>query len=313
MKKLILLFTAIVIFQLINNAQTITDIDGNVYHSITIGSQKWMVENLNVTRLNDSTIIPNVTDGKAWAALSTPGVCIYDNTANADTIKAYGRLYNWYTINTGKLCPVGWHVPTSVEFRILLNYLGGNFCSNQIKEAGFAHWQPNPYDSLASNSTGFTALPGGFRDDIEPYDVLHPGKFIGKGQSAWFLSSSVYDQQNALALGMTYLYNHIDVNYISKIDGVSIRCLNDNDTYIGVKITNEFKIFPNPAKNKITLEVYDNTAKQAILYNLNGQIVQNYYINQGINTIDISNLSKGIYIIQIPTQSGISIQKLVKE
>jgi uncharacterized protein (TIGR02145 family) len=84
---------------------TVTDVDGNVYHTVTIGGQTWMVENLRTTKYNDNTAIPKVTDATAWAALTTPGVCTYNNTDNADTINTYGRLYNWYTVSTGKLAP----------------------------------------------------------------------------------------------------------------------------------------------------------------------------------------------------------------
>jgi hypothetical protein len=92
------------------DAGTVTDIDGNVYQAVKIGNQVWTVENLRTTRYNDGTAIPYVTDNSAWANLTTPGYCYYfnDSTANADK---YGVLYNWYTVNTGKLSPAGWHVP----------------------------------------------------------------------------------------------------------------------------------------------------------------------------------------------------------
>jgi uncharacterized protein (TIGR02145 family) len=310
MKNLVLILIAMVLFPLLNNAQTVTDIDGNVYHSVTIGSQEWMVENLRATRLNDSTIIPNVTDGKAWAALSTPGVCTYNNTTITDTIKAYGRLYNWYTVNTGKLCPIGWHVPSSDEFKTLMNYLGGNFCGNQLKEAGFAHWQTSPYDSLASNSTGFSALPGGYRDIIEPDDVLHPGKFVGMWQAALFWSFTAYDSQNAFLFGMTYLYNHVDVFYVPKVKGNSVRCLNDNDTYVGTQINDDLEIYPNPASEKLFIK---NTPSNSYIYIYNLQGEKVIFLHNISDFIDISNLKKGIYMLKLFNSEKFCIKKFVKQ
>ena len=105
------------------NYGSVTDIDGNNYKTIQIGTQTWIDGNLKTTRYNDGTVIPNVTDIYAWEALTTPGFCWYDN--NEDTNKAtYGALYNWFAVNTGKLCPVGWHVPTDAEWTTLTTYLG---------------------------------------------------------------------------------------------------------------------------------------------------------------------------------------------
>ena len=102
---------------------TVTDIDGNVYHLITIGTQVWLVENLKTTRYNDGAPIPLVTDSAAWSLLTTPGYCWYNNDiANKNP---NGALYNWFAVNTGKLAPTGWHVPTDAEWTILTTFLGG--------------------------------------------------------------------------------------------------------------------------------------------------------------------------------------------
>ena len=102
----------------------VVDIDGNVYHTVTIGTQVWMVENLKTTKYNDGTAIPLVTDNTAWGALTTPGYCWYNNDS-ATYKNTYGALYNWYAVNTGKLAPTGWHVPTDSEWTVLTTYLGG--------------------------------------------------------------------------------------------------------------------------------------------------------------------------------------------
>ena len=138
---------------------TVTDVDGNVYHTVVIGTQEWMVENLKTTKYNDSTAIPNVTDGPTWSALTTPAYCWYTN--DAATYKAtYGALYNWYTVNTGKLAPTGWHVPTDAEWTTLTTYIGGETVAGGKLKATGTWSSPN---TGATNETGFSALPGGCR------------------------------------------------------------------------------------------------------------------------------------------------------
>ena len=122
----------------------VIDIEGNVYSVIQIGTQIWKAENLKTTKYNDNSDIPNVTDNNTWIALSTPGFCWYNN--DASTYKnTYGALYNWYAVNTDKLCPSGWHVPSDDEFTTFTNFLGDiNYAGGKIKEAVTVHWSsPN--------------------------------------------------------------------------------------------------------------------------------------------------------------------------
>jgi len=155
----------------------ITDKDGNVYTSIAIGTQVWMVENLKTTKYNDGTDIPEVTEGGQWRTLTTGAYCWYDN--DASTYKTpYGALYNWWVVNTGKLCPSGWHVPTDVDMNTLITFLGGiDMAGNKLKEKGIAHW--NTFNTAATNESGFTALPGGTRDGAG-------GGFVSLGNIAWY-------------------------------------------------------------------------------------------------------------------------------
>ena len=139
-----------------NYSGTVTDFDGNVYKTVTIGTQTWMAENLMAERYNDGTWMPFVTNKTVWDTLTTSGYCWYGN----DKLKwaaIYGALYNWYTVNTGNLCPTGWHVPTDTEWTTLTDYLGGeSVASPKLKETNTIHWN-GPVDS---NETGFSALPG---------------------------------------------------------------------------------------------------------------------------------------------------------
>src|SRR5674476_633708 len=117
-----------------DSSNTVTDIEGNVYHTVKIGTQTWMVENLKTTKYKDGTAIPLVTDNKVWINLPTPAYCWYDN--DATTYKnTYGALYNWYAVNTGKLAPTGWHIPTDAEWTTLQNYVGGELVAGDKMKA----------------------------------------------------------------------------------------------------------------------------------------------------------------------------------
>lgn len=108
------------------DAGTVTDIDGNVYHAIKIGNQVWTVENLSVTKYNDGSLIPLDTSAVTWDSAKTLKYCFNENTTNAESIKKYGALYNWYVVspvNSKKIAPTGWHVPTDAEWDTMRNYL----------------------------------------------------------------------------------------------------------------------------------------------------------------------------------------------
>lgn len=137
---------------------TLVDADGYSYKTVAIGKQVWMAENLRTTRFNDLIEIPHVTGYLTWQSHSAPAYCYYDN--DDDYKPVYGALYNWYAVETGKLCPIGWHVPANAEWDTLFNFTGNN-CA-QLKESGIKHWKS---DSGATNETGFTAVPGGARSE----------------------------------------------------------------------------------------------------------------------------------------------------
>lgn len=111
--------------------ETVTDIDGNTYKAVTIGSQTWMAENLKTTKYNDGTSVPLITDFTEWFGLNTPAYCWYDNS-EANNKETFGALYNWYAVETGKLCPTGWHVPSDDDWQTLVLYIDPD------AEAGFS-------------------------------------------------------------------------------------------------------------------------------------------------------------------------------
>ena len=193
---------------------TITDADGNVYTSVTIGTQEWMVENLKTSKYSDGTSIPNVIGNTDWSSLSTGAWSHYDNDNQYDTI--YGKLYNWYTVETGKLCPTGWHVPTDAEWTILTDYLTANGHSgaegNALKST--SGWS----SGNGTDDYGWLGLPGGSR--------LNLGYFYDIGDYGYWWSSPEYDASNAW-----YRYLNEDDKFYSysslKRHGFSVRCLKD--------------------------------------------------------------------------------------
>jgi uncharacterized protein (TIGR02145 family) len=194
----------------------LTDNDGNLYKTVRIGNQLWMAENLKTTKYNDGTSISLVTENSEWFSLTTPGYCWYNNdvTNKAD----HGALYNWYTVNTGKLAPAGWHVPTDAEWTTLGNYLGGDpVAGGKLKEAGLAHWHsPN---TGATNETGFSALPGGYRHDA--------GTFDSQSNYGYWWSATAYDASQTWFRSLYYDVGNLS-RYISlKRCGSSVRLLRD--------------------------------------------------------------------------------------
>jgi uncharacterized protein (TIGR02145 family) len=196
---------------------SMTDQDGNVYKTVTIGTQTWMAENLRTTKYNDGTEIPNVTDIGEWSGLTSGAYCNYNNATNIDTIATYGRLYNWYAVNTGELAPNGWHVPTDDEWTTLTTYLGGDAsASDKIKETGTLHWEGS--NSTATNESGFTAIPGGHR--------YKDGLFKTIGQLSLWWSSTEYDLY-AWGRHVSNLSTVLGKPLADKEDGFSIRCVKD--------------------------------------------------------------------------------------
>lgn len=191
---------------------SVTDIDRNVYKTIQIGTQIWMAENLKTTKYNDGLYIPLETNNTSWSNLTTPGYCWYGNdTSNKAT---YGALYNWYTVNTGKLCPTGWHAPTKDDWNTLLTYVNDN--GGKLKETGTTHWDsPN---GGATNESGFTALPGGFRYSGIYYNIRAVGSWWSATDFSFNAAGTIYLGAQSFGYG-----NQND----SKNFGHSIRCIKD--------------------------------------------------------------------------------------
>jgi uncharacterized protein (TIGR02145 family) len=195
---------------------SVSDNDGNTYGTVKIGTQIWMAENLKTTKLNDGTPIPNVTDGTEWQNSITPAYCWYNND-NANK-PVYGALYNWYTVNTGKLCPADWHVPSDAEWYVLFGYLGG-LDAGRMKEAGTAHWLSPNFG--ATNDSKFSALPAGQRAYTD---------FYGIHEGAHFWTTDAFDLGSAYCHSLYYKASKVDsdghdMSIFENNRGNSVRCI----------------------------------------------------------------------------------------
>ncbi len=201
----------------------ITDIDGNIYTSVLIGDQEWMVQNLRTSKFNDGTAIPfkYMVDNATWEGLTTPAYCWYNDDPTNAFFKEYGNLYNGYVAdaasNGGKnVCPVGWHVPNEADWSTLVTYLGGQDIANgHLKatgtiESGTGLWfSPN---TGATNQSGFTALPGGSRWNSGFLDIGNTAKFWSSGFYMFWIKNDSYCE----GLYVAPIYN-----------GYAIRCIRD--------------------------------------------------------------------------------------
>jgi len=190
---------------------TVTDVDGNTYSSVVIGTQTWMSENLRTTKYNDGTAIPDVTDNATWAALTTPAYCWYNNDA-ATYKNKYGALYNGYTVETGKLCPTGWHVPTNAEWATLMNNLGGLYFSAEPLKSTIG-WDDEVGNG--TNLTGFNAIPSLYREEYDG-TFYTPDAWGGADARFWGRDCEIQLDD------VLYIYSSS-----SKNSGFSVRCVKD--------------------------------------------------------------------------------------
>ena len=291
MKKIILLSLAITsgYFAI---AQTIKDVDGNIYNTVSIGTQTWLKEDLKVSKLNDGTS-PNNSNA-------------YGRSSNG-----YGSLYNAKWVETNKVCPIGWHIPNDDDWNTLINYLGGkSVAGGKLKESGVSHWSdPN---KGADNSSGFTGLPGGYWEPVGD-------KLYEVGGSAYWWSSTINkynldpDSYGLIKLSFDTTKVEIVKSFgLSSYNFFSIRCIKDIGTgFNEINNLDKVKIYPNPAKASFTI----NNEGIAIvkIYSSNGALVQEIKV-LGKERISVADLSAGLYVVQITTENGVvTSQRLLVE
>jgi uncharacterized protein (TIGR02145 family) len=216
---------------------TVNDVDGNTYSTIGIGSQIWMAENLKTTKYNDGTLIPLVFDTYSWSDRFSSGYCWYNNDAVTYKV-SYGALYNWYTVSSNKLCPIGWYVPTDEEWTTLETYLiakgynyDGTTTGNKIAKSLSSNsgWTSSTITGSVGNidypakrnATSFSALPGGGRNSIGTFS------YIGYGGEWWSATEST-DVANAIWRFIYSSDSKLGRNSTRKNSGFSVRCVKHN-------------------------------------------------------------------------------------
>jgi uncharacterized protein (TIGR02145 family) len=313
-----LLSIGFIFLTLLSNAQLVTDIDGNNYSTVIIGSQVWMVENLkSIKYCNGDTISSTIPAAFNISNESTPKYqWAYDGIdSNANT---YGRLYTWYTVtDIRNICPTGWHVPSIDEWTVLSDYLTNNGYGYEGSGydiakslASSSGWIIADYpgnvgnDQASNNSSGFTALPGGSRYDY--------GSFVGIGDECYWWSSTEDTANYAWIRHLESYWMNFTYGSFPKNFGHSVRCIEDNIPSSNNSINrDEMIIYPNPAKEKLYLKNINQTNALIMIYDLQGKLV----LCKQIDTyfIDISNLRKGIYVLKMTGSRNVLINKFIKE
>lgn len=282
-------------------AQTITDYDGNVYNTVTIGTQTWMKENLKALHYSDGSAITEVF--------------AYGNEES--NVANYGRLYTWNAAMKNSLletaqgvCPSGWHMPTVAEYDVLINFLGGeSVAGGKMKEAGTTHWiDPN---TGATDESGFTALPGGF------YFNSSVG-FLKLGEYAKFWTSSQVNGAPTSAYNLYLRFDQAEANNETgneKELGASVRCL-EGQGAVGIIHQNQgnsFGVYPNPANNFATITLPKNSGStSAILLDASGKMVFSLILTEINSKIDMSFLNKGVYFLKINSDNISKTEKIIK-
>lgn len=196
----------------------VRDIDGYLYGTVVVGNDIWMRHNLRTTKLCDGTRIQLVTNPEEWAAIKSPAYTWYDNTLLGN--EPYGALYNWYAVESGKLCPTGWHVPTDIDWKYLINALpydpiSKSYIGGQMKDQTSRYW--NLPNTGATNVSLFCAIPAGMRDKS--------GVFYKLGDNAYFWSSTPVNQTSIYYYVLSHDKQSLDRYFTNKNCGFSVRCI----------------------------------------------------------------------------------------
>jgi uncharacterized protein (TIGR02145 family) len=220
--------------EMIDCAGFVADVDSNYYQTVQIGNQVWMAENLRTIRYNDGTDITHLPDSAAWTNTVSGAYCYYNNTTNADSIRKFGVMYNWYVIDTKKLAPTGWHIPDTTEWNTLRDYLitngynwNGTTVENRIAKSLAARTDWESWDEegavgcdvTQNNRTGFSALPAGFRG--------HLANFYYLGNYTHWWSSVERDVYRGRDRYLYYSYDILGESSDRKNCGISVRCVKD--------------------------------------------------------------------------------------
>jgi uncharacterized protein (TIGR02145 family) len=194
-------------------AGVVKDVEGNSYETVKVGEQVWFKDNLNTSRFNDGSSIPAVHNAADWFALVSPGWTNYQGSSAYNSID--GKFYNWYAVNSGKLCPKGWHVPTEAEWKALIDHLGGESVAGGKMKQTYLWEAPN---RGADNSSGIEARPAGFKE-VNGYSD-------GKGKvSYWWSSTQKFNTASSVLLNYLSASAHRSDESVKR--GHCVRCIKD--------------------------------------------------------------------------------------
>jgi len=296
----------------------VTDIDGNQYNTVIIGTQEWMKENLKVSKYSDGTPIPQVTDPIAWSNLTTGAWCYYNNDSSVGS--TYGKMYNWYAVagiwqaesnpptlaqiaSRKSLAPSDWNVPSVADWSLLFNYLGGiSIAGGKMKEAGLNHWlDPN---TDATNFSGFTGLPGGYRGNTSLGQNL-------TGTGHWWCSDYVAPFAAAF-FQLSWTSGAVVNSTFDNRTGISVRWVKNSIMGNDIFINQLFNIYPNPAKDQLTIDFKNNLNIVGWYYkivNTLGQEVLYGELNSQQNIVKLNKIAEqGVYFVKVYDQKNSLIE-----
>jgi uncharacterized protein (TIGR02145 family) len=219
MKRLTLLLV-LIIYSLMTYSQdtgeTVTDVDGNVYHTIKIGTQVWMLENLKTTKYRSHAPIQKLIDAGKWEYDASGAYSWYNDDESSKDI--YGALYNWAAVNKGNLAPNGWHIPSIEEWQVLIDFLGGEkIAGGKMKDLGTDFWDsPN---TGGDNSSGFKAIANGVKSK--------EGSYSFAGNRCIFWSSTGSNLLQAKTVTLMFNSPKVFIFSNSKNYGCAVRCIKD--------------------------------------------------------------------------------------
>jgi uncharacterized protein (TIGR02145 family) len=284
----------------------VTDIDGNVYPTVIIGTQEWMASNLKTSSYNNGDPIPNVTNNVTWANLVSGAWSYYNNDNSNDLI--YGKLYNWYAVDDNRqLCPTGWEIPSDEDLDTLVSFLGGgNWQGGKLKEAGTTHW--NAPNTGATDQYGFTALPGGTREN---------GVFADMGGYFYMWSTWSNHLTNRHRWEMRATQAIFSSFNSTMADGYSCRCLK---TSLSVSVTlteesNHVAIYPNPFRNNFTIELPESTTYPITLEIVDylGRNVHSQAIESATTKIVLDEqTAAGTYFVKVFNKTTQVVERILK-
>jgi uncharacterized protein (TIGR02145 family) len=261
------------------SATTVTDIDGNTYSTVTIGTQEWMAENLRTTKYNDGSSITQVLESALWMSLTTPAYCWYNNDA-ATHKETYGALYNWYTVSMENICPIGWHVPTDAEWYTLENYVDPTI--NDPNATGYRGIDGGTKLKASYGWAGgvngtdeydFMALPAGVRS-------YQTGSFVNLYYRGYWWSADESDVNYSWIRFLDSEYETIGRNYSVKQYGYPVRCVKDQPPILSLTTSPVTSITPYSATcgGNITDDGGDPIARRGVVWSIDQDpnILYNY-------------------------------------